>query len=255
MPAGSAGGDPVSRRHAQLTYYAPPRPEAPEPGPGPRGDALHGWTLAELDRVATQVVSINLSWWPAGDRRDQHDTAWEGIAERLCSAQARPSRQDLIEAGRAALSREVRDHARHHGAGSHNGIPNAGAGFAAFWSSASAVPSPEGPVTERVAVGQVLAALTPRQRDALYSLALHGDYWKAAGALGIRPQTFRSLLGRARAEFFRLWFEPDAPPRVRGTDRRTERHETDDPAELERRARDAGQARARRAAAREASAA
>jgi DNA-directed RNA polymerase specialized sigma24 family protein len=239
----------LSRRHVQLTYYAPP-PGEPAPEPGPRRDALHGYSLADLDRIALHVVRINLAWWPAGDRRDQRDTAWEGIAEHLCAASSPPSRQDLIEAGRAALSREVKDHARHHGAGSHNGIANAGARFAAFWSSASAVPSPEGPVTERVAVAQVLAALTPRQQDALLALALHGDYWAAAEALGIRPQTFRSLLGRARGEFFRLWFAPDVPPRVKGTDRRTERHETGDPAELERRARDAERARARRAGAR-----
>jgi DNA-directed RNA polymerase specialized sigma24 family protein len=212
---------------------------------------LHGYTLADLDRIALHVVRINMAWWPAGDRRDQADTAWEGIAEHLCAAPTPPTRQDLIEAGRTALVREVRDHARHHGAGSHNGIANAGAKFTAFWSSASAVPSPEGPVTERVAVAQVLAALTPRQRDALLALALHGDYWAAAEALGIRPQTFRSLLGRARGEFFRHWFAPDAPPPIRGTDRRTGRHETDDPAELERRARAAERARAKRAAARE----
>jgi hypothetical protein len=241
----------VSRRTRQLTYYPPPQREVPEPVPEPRDDVLWGWTLRELDGTAAHVVRINLSWWPAGDRRDQHDTAWEGIAERLCSATSRPSRQDLIEAGRAALSREVKDHARHHGAGSHNGIPNAGARFAAFWSSASAVASPEGPVTERVAVGQALAALTPRQRDALSALALHGDYWAAAGMLGIRPQTFRALLGRARAEFARHWFAPDAPPRVRGTDRRAGRHESGDPAVLGQRARDAERARAKRAAARE----
>lgn len=245
----------MSRRSRQLTYYPLPQREAPEPVPEPRDGILWGWTLRELDRAAAHVVRINLSWWPAGDRRDQHDIAWEGIAEYLCSAMSRPSGQDLIEAGRAALSAEVKAHARHHGAGSHNGIPNAGARFAAFWFSASAVSSPEGPVTERIAVGQVLAALTPRQRDALSGLALHGDYWKAAGALGIEPQTFRALIGRARKEFFRHWFAPDAPPRIRGCDRRAERHESGDPAVLERRARDAGRARAKRAAAREARAA
>ena len=243
----------MSRRHRQLTYYAPPpAEEAPAPEPRPRVDVLHGYTLADLDRVALHVVRINMAWWPAGDRRNQADIAWEGIAEHLCASPSPPSRQDLIEAGRAALSREVKDHARHHGAGNHNGTPNAGAKFAAFWSTATAVPSPEGRVTERVAVSQVLAALTPRQRDALNALALHDDYWAAAETLGIRPQTFRGLIGRARGEFFRWWFEGQAPPRVRSTDRRTVRHETDDPRELEVRARYAELRRAKRAAAREA---
>lgn len=245
----------MARRHVQLTYYAPEAAGVPEPVQGPRRDVLHGYTLADLDRIALHVVRINRSWWPAGDRRDQLDTAWEGIAEHLCAAPLPPSRQDLIEAGRAALSREVKDHARHHGAGSHNGIPNAGAKFAAWWHLATAPDlSPEEAVTERIALAQVLAVLTPRQRDALHALALRGDYWEAAGVIGVKPQTFRRLLGRARGEFFRWWFQPEEPPAIRGTDRRVMRHETDDPALLEQRARDAGRARAKRAAARKAAA-
>jgi DNA-directed RNA polymerase specialized sigma24 family protein len=208
--------------------------------------ALHGYTLAALDALALRVVRNNMYWWPAGDRCEQRDTAWEGIAEHLCAAADRPSERDLLEAGRRALAAGVRDQMRHRGERSDG--TNNGARFAAWWLWAQApAPSPEGRITERVALGQALAALTPRQRDALHALALHGDYWKAAEALGIRPQTFRSLIGRARGEFFRWWFEGETPPRARGTDRRTERHETDDPVLLERRARDAAAARARRA--------
>lgn len=211
------------------------------------GDALHGYSLADLERIALHVVRINMHWWPAGDRRDQLDTAWEGIAGHLCAAVERPSERDLFEAGRDALAREVRDTMRHRG--ERRDGTNDGTKFAVYWHwHARSIPSPEGALAERVALRQILDALTPRQREALGALALHGDYWKAAASLGIEPQTFRALLGRARGEFFRLWFEGEKPPKVRGTDRRTERHETDDPVLLARRAADAAAARARRAA-------
>lgn len=238
----------MSRRSRQLTYYGPPPQEAPEADPEPRPDALWGYTLDGLDGLASRVVRNNMHWWPAGDRRDQHDTAWEGIAGHLCEAKAPPSERDLLEAGRAALAREVRDQMRHRG--ERRDGSNDGTRFAAYWNwAAGCVPSPEGPAVERVALGQVLAALTPRQREALTALALHGDYWKAAAHLGIENQTFRALLGRARGEFRRLWFAPEAPPRVTSTGRRATRHETSDPAVLARRAADAARARARRAAA------
>lgn len=209
--------------------------------------ALHGYTLADLDGLASRVVRNNMHWWPAGDRRDQHDTAWEGIAERLCSALQRPAERDLLEAGRMALAREVRDQVRHRG--DRRDGTNDGTRFAAYWNWATGhAPSPEGPAVERVALRQVLAALTARQQDALAALALHGDYWKAAAHLGIENQSFRALVSRARRDFYRLWWEHEAPPRIRQAGRRAQRYETGDPAVLERRAREAQAARERRAA-------
>lgn len=239
----------MSRRTRQLTYWQPPEPEQPETPPEPRSDALWGYALRDIDDLAVRVVRNHMHWWPAGDREDQHDTAWMGIAEHLAAALEMPTERDLLEAGRSALSREVKAVMRHRGAGSHNDIPNAGARFAAFWwSHASVAQSHERAIVERTALSQALAALTPRQRDALNALALYGDYWQAAAALGIENQTFRSLIGRARRVFFRLWYEHETPPRIKGTDKRVERHETDDPKVLARRARDAERARAKRAA-------
>lgn len=209
---------------------------------------LWGYTLDGLDDLAARVVRNHRHWWPAGDRSDQYDTAWMGIAEHLCAATEAPSQRDLLEAGRQALSREVKAQMRHHGAGSHNDIPNAGAKFAAYWTASAVVQSHESRIVEREALRQVLGVITGRQRDAVHALALTGDYWQAAAALGIEPQTFRGLLGRARREFYARWFEHETPPRIRGTDKRTERHATDDPAILARRARDAERARAKRAA-------
>ena len=232
----------MSRKSRQLTYWQPAE-KVPEPELEPRPGALWGYTLADLDGLASRVVRNHMHWWPAGDRRDQHDTAWEGIAEFLCAATEAPSERDLLEAGRQALSREVKATMRHRG--ERRDGTNNGTRFAAYWTWAiRSVPSPEGPVTERVALAQVLAALTPRQREALEALALHGDYWKAAAHLGVEAQSFRSLLGRARREFFALWWEHGTPPKVRHTGRRPSRHETDDPAVLAQRAANAARARA-----------
>lgn len=213
---------------------------------GPR-DPLHGYSLADLDNLAGRVVRNNMHWWPGGDRGDQHAAAWEGIAEHLCAAVVvRPAERDLLEAGRRALAREVRDSMRHHGA--RRDGTNDGTSFARYWTwQAAPVPSPEAAVTDRVALRQIFAALTLRQQAAVRALAVRGDYYAAAEMCGIQPQTFRALLGRARREFFRLWHEGEEPSRLWACDRRVYRRDTDDPAQLARRARDAAAARDRRA--------
>lgn len=212
-------------------------------------DALWGYAIADLDDLAARVVRNNMHWWPAGDRRDQHDVAWCGVAEHLCAVTACPSSRDLLEAGRRALAREVRDAVRHHGA--RRDTRNDGSRFAVYWAwQAAAVPSPEGRVTEQVAVAQVMAALTPRQRDAFTALAVTGDYAAAARMAGIMPQTFRALIGRARSQFLLLWHEGEEPSRIWRQDRRVARRAASGPADVERRAAYAAQARERRKAAR-----
>lgn len=212
--------------------------------PGP--DPMHGYTLADLDDLARKVVTAHAHWWGGASGSDLRDWAWEGIALRLAVASRRPPARVLLDAGRDAVAREIRDSMRHHGNRSDG--TNTGQRHAMYWAGYSVpAPSPEPAIVERIAARQVLAVLTTRQCDALAALAATGDYWAAARMLGIRPQTFRSLIGRARRDFYALWFEGQEPPRVRGTDRRTARHDTSDPDVLERRARDAASARARRA--------
>lgn len=208
-------------------------------------DPMHGYTVADLDDLAARAVRNNMRWWAAADRGDQHVIAWEGIAEHLCAAAVPPSGPDLLEAGRRALAREIRAAMRHHGA-RQDGTNN-GANFARYWlGQPRTAPSPETLITDAVALRQILAALTPRQRAAVSALAVRGDYALAAQACGIEPQTFRALIGRARKEFLRLWHEGEQPSRPWGCDRRAYRRETDDPVELATRARDAAAARERR---------
>ena len=181
--------------------------------------AAHGYTMRDLDNLARTVVMNNRTWWPAGDRDDLHAAAWHGIVEHLCETDAPPTRRDLLEAGRQALAADVKATMRHHG--TRRDTNNNGAHYAMYWEWAGrATPNPEHGIVERIALEQILTALTPRQREAFTALATAGDYPEAARLLGIADQTLRSLLGRARTAFRELWHEGETPSAHWGCDRR-----------------------------------
>lgn len=179
----------------------------------------HGYTMRDLDAHARSVVMNNRTWWPAGDRDDLYTAAWHGIVEHLCTVDEPPTRRDLLEAGRRALVRDVKEVMQLHGA--RRDSSNNGARYAMYWQWAGRVtPSPEAGIVERAALEQILSALTPRQRQAFTALAAAGDYADAAELLDIADQTFRALLGRARGAFRDLWHEGEAPSAHWGCDRR-----------------------------------
>ena len=209
------------RRSGELTYYAPEQENAPAPAPEPRPDALRGWTVAGIQVLASTVTARHRHWWPAGDIADQHAAAWDGITMHLLTAAGQPSRQDLLGAGLRELARHVSGDRRHKGAGNHNGTANAGAKFAAYWDWHSGpVPDPAEGVTSRLAVRQILAALAPRQREALTALAAYGDYQLAAAAMGCATGTFETHVTRARRAFRVLWHEGETPSRQWRKDKR-----------------------------------
>lgn len=208
---------------------------------------LWGYTVHDLNHLAGQVVWINRHWWPMGDRGDQHDTAWMGIVEYLCSATEAPARRDLLQAGTAALAAEVKARMRHHGT-RRDGLGTGGR-FAAYWFwYGRAVPGPEETVVDRVALGQVLDTLTPGQRDAITALAVTDDHGRAGALLGKNRAAYQALLSTGRRRFDAWWYEGETPPRRR-PDRRVARYETSDPQELAARARYAARKRVERAAA------
>jgi hypothetical protein len=178
----------------------------------------YGWTLRTLDTLARAVVSNNRTWWPAGDREDLYSAAWHGIVEHLYTADTEPRRSELMEAGRQALARDVKDNMRHHGArrdGTNNGLK-----YAMYWEWAGrATPSPETGIVERLALEQILPTLTPGQLAALHALAATGDYAEAARLVG-SPTGLKSQLMHGRRRFRALWHEGEIPSKAWGCDRR-----------------------------------
>lgn len=200
------------------TFTLQPVEDQEQPEPDTAGGIRYGWTLAALDRLARTVVSNNRAWWPAGDRDDLYAAAWHGIVEHLYTADTEPRRTELMEAGRRALGQDVKDNMRHHGA--RRDTSNNGLKYAMYWEWAGrAVPSPENDIVERLALAQILPALTAGQRQAVEVLAATGDYDRAAQLIG-SPTSLKSQLMKGRRRFRELWHEGEVPSGHWGCDRR-----------------------------------
>lgn len=185
----------------------------------------HGYTVGDLHDLAR--LAVHTAWGGSGGIwRDRYETAHSAIAEALFAAENRPGQRDLVHVGQRAIQDEIEDYRHHHGFYKHKTIgaaagPGSSPRFACFWSEfGRTTGSPERTVVERLALHQILAILTDRQREALAALAVLENYRAAAAALDVKPQTYRSLLGRARKDFFAAWHEGETPSRPWGTDRR-----------------------------------
>jgi DNA-binding CsgD family transcriptional regulator len=87
-------------------------------------------------------------------------------------------------------------------------------GFVRYWRPGSVATFDER-ITERIAVHQIAAALTERQKQILEALVICGNDQKAAAVmLGTKPNTIANHLRRVRASFLDLWFEHETPPRI-----------------------------------------
>lgn len=233
----------------QLVYY-PPREDAwdaVKTDDRPfrmRGlmELRHGFTLHELDRIA--ALATNTGRALVMHYQDRRDEAWGAIVEHLYAADEPPTAHQLVEVGRRAIYDLIRSERREQGFyrehtdGTVHG-PGSSPKFQQFWEHLNRpVRSPEGPIVERLALAEILAALTERQREAIHALAVSERYDKAADLLGIEPQTFRSLIGRARLKFREFWHEGEIPSKPWGTDRRADRQHDRPMQVLARRARD-----------------
>jgi hypothetical protein len=155
------------------------------------------------------------------DASDRFEPAWGAIVECLYAADEPPSRLDLLRAGSRGLSRLRAGVLRERGyAGRRDGSgrdpaagPMTARSFWRYWHS-PVPPGPEERATERAAVRQVMAALEPLHAAALLALAEHGDRAGAAAALGVTAGTFGERLREARAAFFVLWHDREAPSRM-----------------------------------------
>lgn len=189
----------------------------------------YGYTLADLHAIAR--LAVHTAGPAATDWRDRYETAWSAIAEHLYTAPHWPTRHALTQAGQLAIYRAVDEHQQAYGYyrrktdGIQHGVASSPAYRTYWWDVCGAlpVPSPEGRIVERAALGQILPMLTAGQREALAALAVCGTYQDAAAMLGKSYGAFTSLIATGRRRFLRLWHEGEAPSRPWGCDRRADR--------------------------------
>lgn len=174
-------------------------------------DPMHGYTLADLDGIARQVLRMDR--WNGGDADERYATVWHAIAEDLLTAKARPSRQGLLSTGLLASDRHVQDEMRHHGRDrDHGNTGKIRPHFERYWYAGP--PSfPEGRIVEDIALRQVLPLLTPAQYQALTALALHEGYTAAAEATGKTYDTHYTLIKQARQRIYAAWHQDETPPK------------------------------------------
>lgn len=169
-----------------------------------------GYTLEDVQRCARTAAAT--VWTTAGDYVDRIETSWHGVVECLYAAEHWIPRHTLIAAGQRAVLDMVNADLRHHGL--HRGERRAV--FESYWVDwLRGVTSHESGVVDRVALWQVFAKLTPRQREALLAVATHGDYRDAAAACGMSASLLNVTLTKGRRRFLSLWLEGETPAKRR----------------------------------------
>jgi DNA-directed RNA polymerase specialized sigma24 family protein len=177
----------------------------------------HGYTLDSLTRLAHHAARRKLYDYGT-DPATQFEVAFAAIAEHLYSAGQPPAPPDLVHAALTALS-------HHHGSRRQflGLAPDGGTwrGFERYWQGVCApADSPEDKIVDRIALAQIWPRLTPASRDAFTALAAHGDYQRAAQALGISYKTFKDRISEGRRQFLALWHDGEKPSRPWVRDRR-----------------------------------
>jgi DNA-directed RNA polymerase specialized sigma24 family protein len=224
---------------AQLTYYVAPWDREADLDPEGENTKVrngtprlpmqvrHGFTLAQLDRIA--ALATNTGRTMAMHYQDRRDEAWSAIVEYLYAAETPPTGHELVEVGRKAIYQLIRSDRREQGfykehtLGSEMG-PGSSPKFQQFWEYLTRPSvSAEGPIVERLALAQILPRLTPRQQEAIHALAVADRYDQAAALIGMTQATFKSHIARGRHRFFELWHEGEIPSGPWGCDRRADR--------------------------------
>lgn len=183
---------------------------------------LHGLGMRDIDVLAHAAVARAQA--RQMDYRDRFDAAWHAIAEMLCTCAERPEAAEMRYAGMVAVNRLAQDEGRHHGRDRQNwgaGLESMSA-FQRYWCLARwPARAPEEGVTERLALAQIWAAMSPWHREVITAMAVHEDHVAAAAAVGRSYSCFTSHLKNARREFLVLWHEGENASRIWGrSDRR-----------------------------------
>lgn len=193
---------------------------------------VHGFTMADVDRAA-HIAAAKMAWINAIDREEREQTAWHGVVEYLydcgcgfgvCNRPAGVTFHELLFAGMDAIRTELGNTLRHHGqrpdpAGGYEDAPN----FLKYWLPVrkSKYWDDDGfsdHLCEKMALATALATLTPRQYEAIATLAaFDNDAGAAAAALGAKYHAFMYHVYTARRRIAQVWFEDEQPPTSKPT--------------------------------------
>jgi DNA-directed RNA polymerase specialized sigma24 family protein len=180
----------------------------------------HGYTLDGLTRMAHFAARHRKPWHYGVELSVRYEVAWAAIAEHLYAAEQPPTSADLVRAAWEAI-RQHADSRRQFLGLAHDGPDGPGRNFERYWRAvAGPADGPEERLIERLALTQIWPHLTPASRDALTALAVHGDYQRAAAALGISYKAFVSRISEGRRQFLALWHDGEIPSRPWVRDRR-----------------------------------
>lgn len=177
-----------------------------------------GFTLAQIEAAAQHCARH--CWSQILTMEERAELAWGAIAEAVADgvrAGRTPKWNDILRAGTDAIDTEAMDWLRHNGRSNTRSFFVYWTWEAGFrWST-----DPAAGVEARLALGQVLAAMRPIDRETLVALAMHGTQAAAADALGIVYGSMTRRTVNARRAFYELWFQGgQVPPLTR--DRRVQ---------------------------------
>lgn len=175
----------------------------------------HGYTVGELNTVA----NIAARYRPSSmvDPDDAISIAWCAALEALRKAEDWPSRNDLIRAASTEVRREFGYQKSFRGLGSSRRAREQGhiiaPSFEKYWRPVAGDHADfTDSVADRLSLPAVLAVLTPKQYEAISTLAaFDGDFQAAADALGTDRNALHAGVRRAREQLKALWFEHETP--------------------------------------------
>lgn len=173
-------------------------------------ELAHGFSMRDVERIAGASVRNTRRYVKWMEPSEQYELAWFAIVELIYTTPDKPATLDMIHAGQKAITAEHERYLADHGVDRDTLGPKVN--HAKYWAHVAG-PTPDftEAIAERIALPQVLAALTVEQYEVLAAVAASGSNAMAAEALGISLSGLNRHLKEARERIIRLWMEGESP--------------------------------------------